>query len=103
MQLFTKHSISTQWVFLAVTGLAMQLFQPIAHAEPSQKHDLQEDIPSRELLEFLVSYGDIDDESFELIIFHGKQDIEGSDVDRQSNNESEKAEMVEQVGEANED
>lgn len=103
MQLFSRYSITTQWVFLAVTGLATQLFHPTVHSEPSLNQDLQTDTPSRELLEFLVSYGDIDEESFELIVFHGKRDIETSDQEeQQGKDDNEKVGVDEKVGAAGE-
>jgi hypothetical protein len=90
-----------RWALCAVTGMLAQFFQPLSLAhgqgrigegdrnqpqvsdqsrqEPSSRESSSQETPSRELLEFLLEYGDIDEASFELIVFHGKRDSELAD------------------------
>ncbi len=58
--------------------LAVQAEQ-ITQAEQARENDVAGSAPSRELLEFLADFGDVDDEEFELMVFHGKQDVNESD------------------------
>ncbi len=69
MQILIKH-----WLLLTITGLATPLFSSTVYAQADAKQQHENDIPDREMLEFLADYGDTDDETFDLIIFHGKQD-----------------------------
>lgn len=67
--------VTKQWAFGALAGVMAQLFQPVVQAQPEGRQQYENDNPSRELLEFLVDYGDTDDETFDLIVIHGKRDL----------------------------
>jgi hypothetical protein len=81
MQLLKKH-----WALFAVTGMLAPLIQPLAQAQTDTNQQLE--VPSRELLEFLLEYGDIDQESFELVVFHGQRDSEIADEQKQNDHET---------------
>ena len=67
------------WIgWFALCGVGM----PIAvSAQTNNTHKISaaDDIPDRELLEFLADFGDADEEAFELMIFHGMADIKQAD------------------------
>lgn len=70
-------------LMVAITGLVVQLLQPQAMAQSDREPLADGDSPSRELLEFLIEYGDSDNESFDIMVFHGKQDRENSNAQQQ--------------------
>lgn len=85
MQLSAKSFSTTQWLLVAITSGLGQLLQPMVFAESVlESESSSEETPSKELLEFLVNYGDIDDESFELIVFHGQRDVNENKVQQPS-------------------
>ncbi|MFL0799334.1 MAG: hypothetical protein K6L80_02705 [Agarilytica sp.] len=55
--------------------LSVLLFSGFLYAE---KHN---EIPSEELLEFLMEYGDTDDETFDMIIQNGVRDNEQAEIE----------------------
>lgn len=55
---------------LAISGAKAS--EPINNA-------IEDDIPDQELLEFIADIGQTDDETFDLLIQHGKDDLEKND------------------------
>ncbi len=63
------------------------LFSHSAHAQYEKKQSVEKTTPSRAMLEFLVEYADVDDDTFELIVSHGIEDVnEASTSDKQEQN-----------------
>lgn len=47
-----------------------------AYAQADLPQPNSDEVPDRDMLEFLAEYGDIDDEGFNLLLFHGRQDVD---------------------------
>ena len=77
---------SLNFLALIFTGTVFNLLAPEyvqAQADVSallDKNTLDRAPPGREMLEFLAEFGDTDDETFELIVFHAKEDFKKTDV-----------------------
>lgn len=77
------HKRTRHQLLLAMTGLLVPLLPAGAIAQDERDPLAQRDSPSRELLEFLVEYGDTDEDSFELIVFHAKRDSKAGNEQEQ--------------------
>jgi hypothetical protein len=68
------------WVGLVLgCWLSLPLLSLAANADDQDNSPSEDEIPDAELLEFLANYGDTDDETFDLIIYHGKEDLDETD------------------------
>lgn len=72
-------TLSKPWMGI-VLGCWLSLpIPPAAHADKHNKNQSEDEIPDRELLEFIAEFGDTDNETFELMIYHGQHDLEQTD------------------------
>ena len=55
------------------------LTTPALGAQEQSNKQSVDDIPNQKLLEFIADFGTTDDETFDLMIHHGKKDLEKSD------------------------
>ena len=75
-----KYQKMIQIIAYIVCGLAISM--PASTQEDGfsivEKDVEQSEIPEAELLEFLAEFAGIDDETFELVVYHGVEDAEES-------------------------
>lgn len=62
------------WHLLLFSILWLFLLSPTLAQTSNHESGQSENYPSKELLEFLADFGEIDDATFELIEFHALQD-----------------------------
>ena len=58
-----------------ILGLWLFLISPVSAQNSQHESEPSATYPSEEMLEFLADFGDIDNETFDIIEFHAQQDI----------------------------